>query len=72
MAMPLQGFSSYFTAWLAFSWYWSGAGLFVACAISSPTAGMLLLVFWHVAPPPSLPSLKRRKRSSSEMDGCCS
>lgn len=71
MAMPLQGFSSYFTAWLAFSWYWSGAGLFVACAISSPTAGMLLLVFWHVAPP-SLPSLKRRKRSSSEMDGCCS
>ena len=54
MAMPLQGFSSYFTAWLAFSWYWSGAGLFVACAISSPTAGMLLLVFWHVAPP-SLP-----------------
>lgn len=42
--MPLQSFGSFQWAWLGYGWYWSGVGLFLAVALSSGTAGLLILV----------------------------
>lgn len=44
--MPMMEFRPFVSAWFGYTWYWSGAGLFVAVTLDSGVSGMLLLVFW--------------------------